>query len=270
MENRSTDIFLEPQRPAPRVSSGPSILDEFHLPAAASSQKACIRKYRDSDREAVRRICCDTGFLGGPIDAIYQDRELFADLITGPYLDNEPDWALVAEIDGRVVGYLLGSVSKYFHLKLIRSGFHTARKMLAKMVTGRYADHPRSEQFVRWVWITGFRERPKHPDRAAHMHFNLEDVYRGRTIGKRIWLAYERMLYAEGIDHYYGEFFSHADRQPEQIYARYGFEVFDRRETTMFQPEIPHPVHVVCAHKRLSASPPSGRRIRRGSPQDVA
>ena len=41
-----------------------------------------IREYRPSDREAVRRLCCDTGFLGEPIDPVYEDRELFADFLT--------------------------------------------------------------------------------------------------------------------------------------------------------------------------------------------
>jgi hypothetical protein len=34
-------------------------------------------------------------------------------------------------------------------------------------------------------------------------------------------------------------------------YARYGFEVFDRRRTTLFEPEIREPVEVVCVCKSL-------------------
>jgi hypothetical protein len=41
-----------------------------------------IRSYRDSDREAVRGLCCQTGFLGEPIDPVYEDRELYADYLT--------------------------------------------------------------------------------------------------------------------------------------------------------------------------------------------
>ena len=36
-----------------------------------------IRKYRASDRAAVRRLCCETGFLGNPIDPVFEDRDLF-------------------------------------------------------------------------------------------------------------------------------------------------------------------------------------------------
>jgi hypothetical protein len=41
-----------------------------------------IRSYRASDREAVRELCCETGFLGEPIDPVYEDRQLFADFLT--------------------------------------------------------------------------------------------------------------------------------------------------------------------------------------------
>jgi len=41
-----------------------------------------VRQYRDSDRAAVRALCCDTGFLGAPIDPVFEDRELFADFLT--------------------------------------------------------------------------------------------------------------------------------------------------------------------------------------------
>lgn len=108
-----------------------------------------LRQYQDPDREEVRRICCDTGFLGSPIEGIYQDRELFADLFTNAYLEYEPEWTLVAENGGRVAGYLMGSVDQHFNRTLMMSGFQTACKMVKKLITGKYSRHPRSEQFVR-------------------------------------------------------------------------------------------------------------------------
>lgn len=53
-----------------------------------------IRPYEQRDYEVVRRICCDTGFFGMPIDTVFKDRELFAELITAPYLDYEPEWMI--------------------------------------------------------------------------------------------------------------------------------------------------------------------------------
>ena len=54
-------------------------------------QPYLIRAYRRSDREPIRRLCCDTGFLGEPIDPVYEDRELFADFLTTYYTDHEPE-----------------------------------------------------------------------------------------------------------------------------------------------------------------------------------
>ena len=209
-----------------------------------------VRPYRASDRQAIRQLCCDTGFLGEPIDSVFQDRELFADLFAGPYLEHEPDWALVAEADGRVVGYLLGSVGKHFDFILMRNGAPVASKMLCRLLTGRYAHHPRSARFVRWLLTAGYYEQPKHPANAAHLHFNLDTAYRGRGVCQRLWLAFEQRLRNAGVTHCYGSFFSHPARRPELVYTRYGFNVYDRRRTTMFEPEMTD-VEVVCMDKEL-------------------
>jgi len=210
-----------------------------------------IRSYRDRDRAAIQRLCCDTGFLGEPIDAVFQDRELFAELFTKPYLDHEPEWAWVAEDQGRVVGYLLGSVGKEFELALLRSGFQTTFKMVFRLAMGRYARHPRSRQFIRWLLGSGFREQPRHPRNAAHLHWDIEREYRGCGVAQGFWQVFVDRLLAVGVRHCYGSFFSYPRRRPERIYARFGFDVFDRRQTTLFWPELAEEVEVVCVHKRF-------------------
>src|SRR4051812_15889577 len=63
----------------------------FNLMVNDDHRPFLIRGYRESDREAVRTLCCDTGFLGDPIDPVYEDRELFADFLTTYYTDHEPE-----------------------------------------------------------------------------------------------------------------------------------------------------------------------------------
>src|SRR5438874_2917124 len=78
-----------------------------------SERSFTIRSYRDSDRAAVRRLCCQTGFLGHPIDPVYEDRELFADFLTTYYTDHEPESCFLLELDGGIRGYLLGSRNRF-------------------------------------------------------------------------------------------------------------------------------------------------------------
>lgn len=222
----------------------------FHV-VAVDNQDVQIRGYTSGDREGIRKLCCETGYLGKPVDTFFQDRELFADLFTKAYLDHQSEWGLVAEANGRVVGYLLGSVASNFDLLQIRSGFQTTAKMVLRMAAGKYSGHPRSRRFIRWLLLSGFWEQPKHPRNAAHLHFDLDENYRARGIARRLWKEYETRLKTAGVKHCYGAFFSHPKRRPELAYARYGFEVYDRRRTTMFEPEIMDPVEVVCVSKQL-------------------
>src|SRR5690349_15749288 len=137
---------------------------------ARSSRPIAIRQFRSTDREAVRRLCCETGFLGRPVEPLFRDRELFADLFTRAYLEFEPEWTLIAEASGRVVGYLLGSVRPDFDRILVYCGFQTVSKMLFRLMLGRYAGHARSRAFIRWLITTGFQEQPRHPRASAHLH----------------------------------------------------------------------------------------------------
>ena len=212
-----------------------------------------VRRYTERDRCAIRQLCCETGFLGNPIDPVFEDRQLFADLFTGAYLNHEPEWAFVAEAQHGLVGYLLGSIRKDFELLLMRNGFPIASKMLGKVLTGKYV-RGRSKRFVRWLLTTAYAQQPKHPPNAAHLHLDLAGAYRGRGVARRLWQAYERRLRLAGIDQCYGSFFSHPRRRPELIYARYGFSLYDRKRTTIFEPEVGD-VEVVCVTRNLTAAP---------------
>ncbi|MCA1659115.1 MAG: GNAT family acetyltransferase, partial [Verrucomicrobiaceae bacterium] len=81
-----------------------------------------IRSFCAADRATVRRLCCETGFLGEPIDPVFEDRELFADFLTTYYTDKEPESSFVLEVNGEISGYLLGS------RKPLRNQFYSFRQ----------------------------------------------------------------------------------------------------------------------------------------------
>ena len=107
-----------------------------------------IRSYRPSDREAVRRLCCQTGFLGEPIDPIYEDRELFADFLTTYYTDHEPESSFVLEEDGELVG-----LSPRFAQAAPESALFLLPKRLS--FSARSAALPRATTRVRAVSFSG-------------------------------------------------------------------------------------------------------------------
>src|SRR6266513_2643252 len=121
-----------------------------------------IRSYRATDRVAVRKLCCDTGFLGDPIDPVYQDRELFADFLTTYYTDHEPESSFVLDANGEIRGYLLGS-----RKPLVNQLYAFQQNVvLGLRALTRYPWYnARSRRFIRWVLGNGWREVPAAPRR---------------------------------------------------------------------------------------------------------
>src|SRR3954471_22667352 len=106
-----------------------------------------IRSYGASDRTAVRELCCATGFLGHPIDPVFEDRELFADFLTTYYTDYEPESSFVLEVDGEIRGYLLGSRKPPPHQVF---AFAPPVIFFFRPVSPHHRYNERSRKFIRW------------------------------------------------------------------------------------------------------------------------
>src|ERR1700758_844851 len=107
-----------------------------------------IRSYRASDRDSVRRLCCQTGFLGSPIDPVYEDRQLFADFLTTYYTDWEPESSFVVESAGQICGYLLGSRKPLWNQLY---SFWQNVSLFLKALTRYFRYHGNSRRFIRWT-----------------------------------------------------------------------------------------------------------------------
>jgi GNAT superfamily N-acetyltransferase len=209
-----------------------------------------IRPLEASDREAVRRICADTGFLGKPIDPIFEDRELFADFLCNGYTDAEPESSVVLVDDGAVVGYILASrfpdrIKAYWRKNGLRLGLKLAFRFLF-----RYGPH--SRRYIRWLVWRGWRETPYSPPNMAHFHINLLPPY--RNVGQtRALIDYFLQRLAEaGEKKVYGQMVTFHNRRGTRMFARYGFEVIDTKEVTKFQRYVDHPVFLFTVVKDLT------------------
>ena len=68
------------------------------------------------DKAAIRKICCDTGYVGHDIRPYIDDEELFADFWILYYTDFEPQSTFVARVGDRTVGYPVS----YTHLDVYK------------------------------------------------------------------------------------------------------------------------------------------------------
>ena len=177
-----------------------------------------IRSYRPSDRDAVRRLCCQTGFLGTPIDPVYEDRQLFADFLTAYYTDWEPESSFVVEIDSEIRGYLLGSRRP---LRNQLYSFWQNISLFLKALTRYFRYHEASRRFIRWTLAHGWREVPAAPRRVPHFHINLLPDARRMSTTRALMSAYLSYLYRCGEKRVYGQIVTFESRRGEKMFERY-------------------------------------------------
>ncbi len=207
-----------------------------------------VRKYQSSDRAIVRRLCCDTGFLGNPIDPVFEDRELFADFLTGYYLRYEPESVFVLTLNGEVKGYLLGS------RRPLKHQIHSLSQnlVLAAKASFRYCSlNQASRRFLHWILLNAWREVPAAPRRTGHFHINL--LPEARSIeGCRLLLeTYLRFLYEKGVKRVYGQVVTFDDRRGYKLFERYGFKVMNRSEISKYRRYTSRNVYLCTVVKEL-------------------
>jgi ribosomal protein S18 acetylase RimI-like enzyme len=173
-----------------------------------------IRAYQPSDREAVRSICCETGYLGAPVEPIYADRPSFADLITSYYTDVEPESALVVDVDGKVVGYLLGCLDS-------RKAWSAERIALRHVFTRGVCFRPGTAGFYwRSLYdgtvdvVRGATQRPE-PDLTkwpGHTHFSVLPEARSLPVVPGLFRQFFKLARERGCHAVHGEVFVENER----------------------------------------------------------
>ncbi len=225
-------------------------------PAATAGEKETdtapdhyeIRGYRPEDRQAVRRLCCETGFLGQAIDPVFEDRELFADFLTAYYTDREPQSAFVLLKNGEIKGYLLGSRKRF---KLGIATLWDTLKNVAKLVWRYPGYNAASKKYVHWLLLKGWRETPPAPDNAAHFHINILPEARTMDHTRRLFNAFFEYLLESGETRVYGQMVTWEERRTQALFRRYGFKVLNKREITKYRKFTDQKVYLTTCLREL-------------------
>ena len=188
-----------------------------------------IRPYTFRDRAVVRSICCATADRGRPLENIYPDCELVADLVTRYYTDIEPGFSWVAGEEGQVAGYLTGApdTRRCNRIMAFRVG---PRAVLAAM--GRGALRRRQN----WLMLKALALTPgclltrRHfalDDFPAHLHIDILAAYRGRGVGRRLMAEFLVQLKEAGRRGVHA--FVRSDNSSAcSFFERQGFRALDR------------------------------------------
>lgn len=214
----------------------------------ATEKRFTLRRYEPADRARVRHLCCETGFLGNPIDPVFEDRELFADYLTAYYTDWEPESAFVLLVNGDIRGYLLGSRHPW------RQQLYNLYNNVALVLRGifRYPGYnAASKKFVHWILRQAWREVPAAPRRTAHFHINFLADARSVAHTRALIDSYLKYLHDHGEKRVFGQMVVFQDRRGQKMFERYGFRVLNKAEITKYRDLHPEPVYLCTIVKDL-------------------
>ena len=210
-----------------------------------------VRQYEARDREAVRQLCCETGFLGKAIDPVFEDRALFADYLTSYYTDVEPEAAFVLEKNGVVKGYLLGS--RRPQRQQFYGFFQNLRLFLIGMSRyPRYSSATRA--FIHWIINNSWREVPAAPRRTAHFHINVLPEAQSLAGTYVLMNTYFDFLRSRGEKEVFGQMVTFESRRGAKVLERFGFRVVERKEITKYRGLHHEAVYLTTIIKQLSAA----------------
>ena len=146
-----------------------------------------IRAYVSADRPHVRRIACETAFLGASREATFGGDEVLADALTLYFTDYEPGSCFVAESRGEVVGYIIGTLDcavmdKVFNARvlpvILLKAFSRGTFLIFSVWRFLFAV---SASFLRGE----FNAPDFRVDYPAMLHINIDKGFRGAGLGRR-------------------------------------------------------------------------------------
>ena len=229
-------------------------IDRMETTPLKSRERRVVRPYQPKDRDTLRAICADTGFLGKPIDPVFEDRELFADYLTSYYTDAEPESTFVCELDGEVKGYLMGS---RFPKKKDAYERRTLPLLVARGLW-RYFTRPynaASRRYVKWILTQARKEQPFTPPDIPHFHFNIRPEARSVGATRELVDIYLQYLFDHGEKQVYGQVVTYESRRGNRMFERYGFKVIDQREVTKYRELYDGKIQLFTILKDLTLNP---------------
>ncbi len=160
-----------------------------------------IRKYLKSDRQAVRKIACDTAFLGKPVENFFEGRDFIADFLTAYYTDYEPLSCFIAEVDSNITGYLIGTIDESMMIKTLI--FKILPKSFFKSFFRGIFFKKKNIIFFCWNIYSFFKgqffpavDLKNYP---ALLHINFSADHRGKGFGAKLLKAYLDYLNSKNI-----------------------------------------------------------------------
>lgn len=209
-----------------------------------------IRKYDSKDRADIRRISCETAFLEYNRKQIFDDDEILADVFTLYFTDYEPDSCFVAVVDGRVIGYIIGTTDALTMKRLSRqkiAGF-IFLKAFSRGVFFKTTNLKFLFSFLKSFLQGEFKEPSFLKDFPTMLHINVSKEFRDKGIGSKFIETYLNLLEEKKSK---GVHFGTLSERAKNFYLKTGFTVLFHGVRSYLKPYIGESVNYYVLGRKL-------------------
>jgi hypothetical protein len=200
----------------------------------AQASEVIIRKFEAKDRQAVRQIVHDTALIGEPAVLFFDGQEVISDAFSLYFTDYEPASSFVAQINGQVVGYLIGARKKIISEEILRDKI--VLPLFFKALKAGIFLKAKNLIFIFSCLIDLLKNGVKTPDfnRAypATFHINIKRGFRGQNIGSGLISAYLDYLKKEGEP---GVHLATMSDQAANFFLHQGFKMLYKGKRSYFR-----------------------------------
>ena len=192
-----------------------------------------IRKFRLEEQKTIREISVQSSIFGEYKNQLLSE-EIIADLLTSYFLTNEPQSCFVAEKDGQVIGYLLGSSDVIKMRKVIKS--RILPSLAKKIWHNGLIFRSYNLRLIKNLLYSYFKGEFNVPDFSreypATLHINIASEYRGKMIGSLLVNHFLQFLKEKKVK---GIHFGVLSEKAKRFFLRLDFEIFFSGEYTFLR-----------------------------------
>ncbi len=190
-----------------------------------------IRPFQSPDRTAVYEIFGLTAYHGRSCDFFFDHKEWLAELVVDTYLDFEPSACFVAEKNGRIVGYLTGT------LDTIQMHRVWIRKILPRLclhfVSWGVWKFPRTWRFFWKAILSALKKEGRYPREVreefpAHLHINILPRFHRQGLGQLLVARFVEYLREKNVWRVHARTSRPDGRHP--FFERLGFKPLLKQE----------------------------------------
>ena len=202
-------------------------------PQVGGEIKATNKFLTETERKAIRKISVENSIFSDYKDRLLNE-EIIADLLSLYFLEYEPESCFVAEQDGRVIGYLLGSCNVINMRKITRD--RILPKIVRKAIQNGLIFHSHNLKLIKNLTASYIKGEFKVPNFAlnypATLHVNIASGYRGKKMGTILVIHFLEFLKSRGMK---GVHFGVLSEGAREFFLKLGFVVLHSGEYTFLK-----------------------------------